>query len=447
MIIDMEQKIKFLSVLGMLIILLSCKQSIQNFNSHRSPVIDKKVLYNESLFPSYNANYTPPSAMKTFELSQSYPKTLTIESYPWQNINFIEDPELYMQTVLSYCLEGNTEIDFRGQENKIRKWYHAPWLHDDGKYLNNEYIGNGREYIHGLTREFATPKYKIRDRQDIELENWAVGMYNAPGGYTLGQVWPGPKQNPDPQKASFPEGTVSFKLLFTDAPVNKIPFLKNTLEWNANIYLCNPNTDCSNVIRRDRTVRLLQIDIAVKDKRALKTGWVYGTFMYDGLHTGKTIWERMVPVGLSWGNDSNIAKDIHRDGAFINHELKESFINASLIHPEGKNNKSTYLRYHGLGGRLNGPIDNPLSSCISCHGNAAVNDQGHTLPLGDFKAGITRSNYPFESFQQFFADIAPGANVIQHKGEAYITTDYSLQISNGIKNYYANKRALNSKSK
>lgn len=438
----MKQKFSFLSILILLIILFSCKQSIQNINPSKGISTTKKIIYTQSLFPSYNVNYTPPSGMKTFELSQDYPKTWVVENYPWQSIDFKKEPELYMRTVLNYCLEGNLEVDFKGQENKIRKWYHAPWLHDDEKYLNKEYIGNGREYIHGLTREFATPKYKIHDQQNVELENWAVGMYNAPGGYTLGQVWPDPRQGPDPGKSNFPEGTVSFKLLFTDADTRKIPFLKNTFEWKANIYSCNPNTNCADKKRTDRTVRLLQIDIAIKDERALKTGWVYGTFMYDGSSKGKTIWERMVPVGLSWGNDSNIKKDLNRDGAFINEELKESFINASLIHSKGKGDDVAYLRYHGLGGRLNGPIDNLVSSCISCHGNAAVNNKGVTLPLGDFKVSTTRLNYSLESFKQFFMDMPSGAHVIKWNGEDYITTDYSLQISTGIRNYYMNKRAL-----
>lgn len=442
----MRQRLEFLSILMVLIFLVGCQQSLQNRVSSKKGTITKKIIYTASLYPSYNANYVPPVGLKPFELSQDYPKELVLENYPWQSIDFTKNPQLYMHTVLYYCLEGNTDVDFRGQENRIRKWYHAPWLHDDEKYAGTDYIGNGREYIHGMTREFATPKYKLHDLQDVELENWAVGMYNSPGGYTLGQVWPGAKQSPDPGKSHFPEGTVSFKLLFTDADTKKLPFLNNTLEWKANIYLCNPNAECTNKKRIDRTVRLLQIDIAVKDHRALKTGWVYGTFMYDGSAKGKTVWERMVPVGLSWGNDSGVVKDLNRDGAFINRELTESFINPALIGSK-ENYYAAFLKYHGLGGRLNGPIDNPVSSCISCHGNAAVNDRGVTLPLGDFKSSTTRQNYSPESFRQFFKDIAPGANGISYKGENYVTTDYSLQISTGIRNYYANKKSLSGNEK
>lgn len=35
-------------------------------------------------------------------------------------------------------------------------------------------------------------------------------------------------------------------------------------------------------------VRLLQMDIAVKDKRSQATGWIWGTFMYDAT-SGKTV--------------------------------------------------------------------------------------------------------------------------------------------------------------
>jgi hypothetical protein len=34
-------------------------------------------------------------------------------------------------------------------------------------------------------------------------------------------------------QASFPEGAVSFKLLFTQAPVEKVPFLEGAPTWSA----------------------------------------------------------------------------------------------------------------------------------------------------------------------------------------------------------------------
>ena len=63
---------------------------------------------------------------------------------PWKAIDFRQQPAAYMQAVIDYCYEGNLEVEFRGQDNATRKWYHAPWLHPGP---------NGREFTHGLTGE------------------------------------------------------------------------------------------------------------------------------------------------------------------------------------------------------------------------------------------------------------------------------------------------------
>lgn len=432
---------KIIALISIIALCFSCGQKSSKNNEFKNIAISSFVSYDEERFPSYNQNYPPPSNYKNpFELSQNYPDTFSVESYPWQTIDFKTNQDLYMDAVLKYCLEGNLEVNFKGQENKIRKWYHAPWLHDDGRYnANKEYIGNGREYIHGLTRERGTPKFEIHKNQNIELENWAVGMYNEPGGYTLGKVWKSPKDKPEPQNSNFPEGTVSFKLLFTDGTVEKVPFLEGAFEWEANIYECSPTSStCTNKKRINRKVRLLQIDIAVKDKRAGKSGWVFGTFMYDASRNGKTVWEKMAPVGLIWGDDSSVTKDLNKDGAFINKELKETYINASLIEETNRvYTNEAYIRYHGLGGRLNGPVDNPVSSCVSCHGQAGVDKNGSPMPMGDFIS--KRQNFPLSSFNLYFTTPQGGSNERMFNNNKYITTDYSLQLSAGIRNFYNNE--------
>tara|TARA_R110002096_G_scaffold265299_1_gene458757 strand:+ start:5622 stop:7103 length:1482 start_codon:yes stop_codon:yes gene_type:complete len=412
---------------------------IENLNSENKQLVISRdhleTLMSKTTdkFPSYNPNYPPPSGAKeVFQLSQDYPKTFTPETYPWLAHDFKTKPNDYIKAVLNYCLEGNIEVDFKGQSNQVRKWYHAPWMHDDGNP-----IGNGREYIHGLTRERGTPKFEIHDKQDVRLENWAVGMYSAPGGFTIGNVWSSPDVNPDPTKAQFPEGTVTFKLLFTDGAVDKVPFLDGSLQWQANIYECGSNS-CKQKGRINRTVSLLQIDVAVKDKRALKTGWVFGTFMYDASASGNTVWEKMVPVGLSWGDDANVKSDLNKDGAFVNKDLKETYLNPNLIEDKTKTyTNQAYVKYHGLGGRLNGPVDNPISSCISCHGQGGVNNQGRVLPMANFR--LTRQTFTDAEFDKYFANVKGGAYVRNFGGTDYNTTDYSLQLSAGIRNYYQNE--------
>ncbi|GAB2701696.1 hypothetical protein GCM10027037_28820 [Mucilaginibacter koreensis] len=389
-------------------------------------------------FPSYNAVY-PPSANypHPFKLAQDYPDTYNQEeAFNWEKIDFKVHPEKYMKTVLNYCLEGNKEVDFEVQRNKYRKWYHAPWLHDDGKYSKGgKYIGNGREFVHGLTRERFTPAYELHAHQSTDLETWAIGFYNERGGYTLNKVWrSGP--NPKPELSDFPEGTVAFKLLFTDGTTQQLPFMKGSLEWIANIYPKNPLKISDPELKRvNRSVRLLQIDIAVKDHRAERTGWVFGTFMYNGYSSGSTIWDRLVPVGLSWGDDSAIKDAMRTKGAFINNHLRECYINEKIIEPAGeKEPGALYIRHLGLGGRLNGPVDNPGSSCISCHGRAANDMSGIVASFG--KLGNI-NNYSDDDFGEYFSTVPAGTGKIVQQGRSFTRTDYSMQVAIGIRNYYA----------
>jgi hypothetical protein len=205
-------------------------------------------------------------------------------------------------------------------------------------------------------------------------------------------------------------------------------------------------------------MRLIQIDVAVKDPRVASTKrWVFGTFVHDGGSRELTPFNRMVPVGLSWGDDPQ-AKPLGAkvaDGAFVNERLRETKINAALLERGGVNyQNSAFLRHIGLDGRLNGPVDNAGSSCISCHARAGVwvpiwgegrfNEKfGTPTP---FIAGAVRkaSDFPVAEFDQWFEPIGPGAHLrtIVSNGvkDTYMSTDYSLQIAFGIRNFYQHLR-------
>ena len=414
----------FTTILIFLFLIFSCEFTKET----------KKV---KNKFPSYNSSFPPPSNEKEiFALSQDYPDTFSLdEKYPWANIDFKSDYKKYMKSVLNYCLEGNIDTDFKVQNNKIRKWYHAPWL---------DYGLNGREYHHGLTRERPVPPKELSVGQDIWLENWAIGFYNAPGGYTIGKVW-NTDTIPSVVLANFPEGTVAFKLLFTSSPVVKLPFLIGTKEWVANIYKCNPQLDttCAKV-RNDDVLRLLQIDIAVKDKRAGTTGWVFGTFVYDASQRGTSVWEKIIPVGLMWGDDSKVDTLLHKEGAFLNASLKETILNPYLLPSTNAPKNRTFLSHHGLGGRLNGPVDNPISSCISCHSKAAIMANGFPAPLADFS--LNRQNFTSDAFNKFFSEIEGGIGKIDYDNKTFDKLDYSLQLAAGIRNFYQAKHDTINKS-
>ena len=346
-------------------------------------------------FPDAHDEAPPNWTGAVFRLSQAYPQTMPgLGDTPWRAIDFKQDPVAYVEAVLRYALEGNTEVDFRGQDNPVRKWFHAPWLHAGP---------NGREFIHGMTHERVSRPKELAPTQTDPAQNWAVGMYNPRGGFVVGQVWQN-RDNPDPTKAEFPEGTVAFKLLFTSASVQQVPFLKGSLEWQADINRTAGTTP-------PPTLRLLQIDVAVRDSRADDTtGWVFGTFIYDGDAPGDTVWKRMVPVGAMWGNDPERLDD---DGP-----LQETAINPAA---------QPLVQHLGYKGRLNGPVDNPGSSCLSCHSTAEI------------PTDLSRPNVPGVPpapatptvLAQYFRNIK--AHTPFTDGE--FALDYSLQLQNGIANW------------
>jgi hypothetical protein len=353
-----------------------------------------------------------------FRLSQDYPAVdPTIATppspalYPWLGMDFRTQPAAYVKSIYDYVMEGNREVDWAIQNNRVRAWYHTPWMH---------YGPNGREFMRGLTRERTTPKPaepgkgELGPLQTTCFQNWAVGFLNAPGGYVTGQVWADPLA-PDPVKSLFPAGTVAAKLLFTAATVDQVPYLANSLEWDANIEDIPPTDATCNKTngRKVQRVRLLQMDLAVRDPRANSTtGWVFATYTYDGTQPGANWWERMVPVGVMWGNDPNLTQQAFDQGK----RVEESWINPDLRTPQ----------HLGWLGRLNGPVDNPTSACLSCHGTAEVPARSPMFP---------RLNDP--NRMRWFQNV-PAGNAFDQRS---ISTDYNLQLSTGIQRFMEWKQA------
>ena len=353
------------------------------------------------------ANYNGP----VFELSQDFPKQLPPEeNLPWQKYDFKTQMPEYMAAVLDYIMDGNIEAQFAGQNNETRKWFHAPWLH---------YGVSGREYSHGLTMERNSRPGELSYGQTKQYQNWGIGMYNPRGAYTLGQVWKDP-ENPNVKNVNFAEGAVSFKLLFTEAPVKDVPYLKGAPELTANIYRESASPMPEDMPKSLRNVRLLQIDVAIKDKRATETGWVLGTFVYDGTMNNSNPWRNVKPVGVAWGNDP----DITRMRVFLGEKLKEQTLSRDPELPP---------QHLGWAGRLNGPVDNPNSSCMSCHSKAE-------WPLRDVMPPKSLE-YDSKDFMKWFTNV--------RGGQAYTpgsdSLDYSLQLAEGIKNFHKWKAAEQAK--
>jgi hypothetical protein len=367
--------------------------------------------------PFCSSTVAPPPSWRgrLFKLSQAYPKAAAADAAPWLRFDPKVQHRQYMEAVLAYFYDGNlrgsVDDSFEPDLNTKRRWYEAPWL-DQGT--------NGREPLHGLTRERVSKPGELAVGQQQLWDNYAIGFYNAAAAGTIGRMW-ADHGSPDASKGVMPEGAVGAKLLFTTATEHAVRFLKGAPTWRAYVY-ANPHlpdtptlADCPAAPgdpdggpacpRKVLELRLLQIDIAVKDKRS-PTGWVFGTFIYGGGRgpqhgaAARSGWTNVEPVGLMWGNDPD-----HLAGPIV-----ESWLNKPAVQ----------MHHYGFNGRLNGPVDNPLSSCLSCHSTAQTPFE------------LTRLVPPTPADAPYWFRNVPSGTPFD---EGRTSLDYSLQLAMGLNNY------------
>jgi len=356
-------------------------------------------------------------AKPCFKVRNNYPKTMKAEEPAWAAIDYRTEPDRYLQAVLAYIVEGNTAVDWQLQKNRKRDWYHAAWMHPV------------REPVHGLTFERGSRLHELSAQQTRRTNNWAVGFYNGAGATAFAKVW---KDRAQPATAgfSFPEGTVSAKLLFTDATDDEAPYLKgNNLTWEADI---RGNGQLV-------ALRLLQVDVALKHKPENGlNGWVFGTFYFDGRLGHADYWDNLVPAGLEWGTSPRFTRADFAQGK----RPQESWVNPvadAQFATRAPDGKLGYL------GRMNGPVDDPRSSCLACHSRAMDMAGDADPPLfATFAASRIRQvvvtpNQTYETVLSagpvnenevgfFFRNLAPGESF----DGTHPSLDYSLQLMKGV---------------
>jgi hypothetical protein len=401
-----------------------------------------------------NLHQQDSKSFPVFALSQHYPAEKPSPVCPesecgWKRFDFKTESREYLIEALKYSFEGNLEIDWNVRENSLRRWFHAPWMHTT-RY--------GREFIHGLTRERQICKEELLGKTicpsgSKKYQSWAVGIYNTRGAYYIGKVWEEMlKENPDPQNfpaEAFPEGSVSLKLLFTQADETVAPYLADSFEWLADAKRAKKNNfpagkcvaSSSSELSAEcfDKLRLLQIDVAVRDDRAA-TGWIFGTFTYH--HGSPPIfdypfapnidevkkknlqrWLSLEFVGLMYGNDENVLPG----GG-----LRESVVNE----------QNPVKQHLGCGGRVNGAVDNPVSSCMSCHSLAETpkNLSIETMPYQDLKCSDAEIARWFRNINPRDADAAKRTFTGSENGREIFSLDYSLQLREGIMRFCEENR-------
>jgi hypothetical protein len=354
---------------------------------------------------------------RVFKLSQEYPskipdKAPTVCTVDFEGIK--KGWKKYLTDLRAYCFEGNVlggdvEDDWRVENNKINRWFHMPWQH---------YGPTGREGIHGLTKEAPVQVRQLDWSQTYSGgQTYAVGFYNDFGGYTIGQVW-ADHEHPAKglKKIEFPIGTVVCKVLFVDVPSDQVLFLNPPLEWQGFI-----TKNYQSAERSIRKLSLIQMDVMVRHQDA-PSGWLFGTYQYNGALKEKNRWFNLVPVGLQWGNDPQVKADASNPQpvkTIINDKLKETVIN-----PDAKELPATHL---GWNGRLNGPVDNPMSSCMSCHMAAETPQRSPISPLFEKDPPPPGS----DGWMRWFQNASCG----ERFDEDSLSTDFSLQMALALQNF------------
>ncbi|MBR0719040.1 hypothetical protein [Bradyrhizobium liaoningense] len=332
---------------------------------------------------------------------------------PWESIKFREAPADYMNAVL-----GTAKTSFKIVDRKLvgtgqEEWYISQWL---------DYGNSGREPLMGLTKERSPDAKDLSKTSGDKYQVWAVGFYNKPGAAVFGEVFAEPCNPSFPVAIKFPNDTASVKFLFTDASPDEVTYLQGAPEYDAFI---DPVPTGSGPTghpadtRSIRTLRLLQVDISVKDSRSQETGWVFGTFVWRGPPKGDTLFDNLVPVSLQWGNDPGVYDGTIRQG-WTNPDLRDVTY--------GWDERPTM----GFMGRANGPADNIRSSCLSCHGaartpRASIGLLGSGFKLSDLSDAAKVKAHVDTWFQnikagQLFQPFEPAASAL----------DYSLQLEAAV---------------
>jgi hypothetical protein len=254
-------------------------------------------------------------------------------------------------------------VGFQVNVNGATRWFNVPWMAVDPTV--------GREFIHGTTNERTAHLSDLiggrgRPRRGVHhlpgttaacmqkyphgFESWSVGYYNEFGAYSLGRVFPATGRpslgsyngTPLPDGLPFPEGTAVVKVLTTSAPEECVPFLKGAPQWTVDRHVFDPAKGylCD---REPQISRVVQIDA--------------------------TFWDRLVPLGLQWGSDPWTFPAVPRADS---QPVQQTVLNPGVTIPE----------HFGCERRLAGPVDNPKSSCLSCHASAYGAPRGALTVMG-----------------------------------------------------------------
>lgn len=342
----------------------------------------------------------PPSSEyegPLFQMSVDYPTggAPDLGTTPWQDA--IGSEEIDVDNAESYveALKAQIEpdmatllFDFEEWDASSAGWYNQPWLSTIRDGIHGTYIGS----------EFPAamfPKSGLR----APMTTHVLVYYDEQAAYSLGSVW---DEAGDPSLSSregqFAEGAIIVKPAFTTANPSTWPPMADGFSWT----LWGSPTSAEESTGTDRELidtTLFQFDIIVKDTQSSpESQWVFSTLVYDKDADG-TVWDKMVPLGVMWGNDPSVNSPI--DCNYLPSVDNCPTLSETWINPDAPLYSMETL---GWGGRLSGPNDGAvdinaaiyqgegdpaapypdryaMSSCMSCHGPAEFESESFLLPV------------------------------------------------------------------
>lgn len=331
-----------------------------------------KALRSATPYQDNNGAVPPPSVYSgpLFKLNHGWPTQPLppVGHTPWQAA--IGNKPITPQNAAAYAAALKAAVTPNGR-NLIM--HYDTWNAAKAGWYNEPWLGSQREAIHG-TYEAGdfTPSTFPGTGLRAEFNTWVVTYYDARAAFSLFNFWNASamKPNLDTRHAQFQEGSIIVKAAaFTsDDPkmqTNWWDSMKGAQPWSVYVPVA-PQSANPQPPPQLWTGYVAQFDIIVKDTQsAPDTGWVFMTLVYDANAPGD-VWDKMVPLGVQWGNDPQAAK--------AGMPLTQNWIN-----PKAPKYSTQTL---GWGGRLSGPNDGavnaitvgsqalpaqPNSSCMSCH--------------------------------------------------------------------------------
>ena len=367
-------------------------------------------------FADNNGQIPPQSEYSgpLFKLNHQYPATAPVPKMPWRKA--INNGVITTQNAGAYAqaLKDAVSKDMRvliedyAHWNATKaNWYNEPWLGAEREAIHGMYVGNGL-LDQSLFKDSGLTK---------PITTYVLTYYDKTAAQTLQKIWKKTAMNPvvTPKTTQFPEGSLIVKAAFVTADPTVWPVMEGSQVWP--LYITTDATTGGSTTPKVVNTYFMQFDIIVKDtKSAPKTGWVFSTLVYDKNAPGKSVWDKMVPLGAQWGNDPQANSTTDPSAPLV-----ENWMN-----PAAPAYGSETL---GWGGRLSGPNDGAMndiaytvngeqklvknaqnSSCMSCHSTAQWDTKNPSVGMKSFLLPAT-SNPPTTTGpdQNYIVSPAPGS--------------------------------------